>query len=162
MSIPSFNEFNRQKQDNNSSDIFKEISNPFNRFFERIDERINTFKEVINERVLHFQQYVEEIMEDFSNEIVGKPILEVDSDLRDIEVKFHTNIPNSDESFELMDDLERNISRVLDSKYKNAWVDIENDPDENGNCVIRLQMDIVDSDILGDYTDVLRQLGEDY
>lgn len=162
MSIPSFNEFNRQKQDNNSSDIFNEISNPFNRFFERIDERINTFKEVINDRVLHFQQYVEEIMEDFSNEIVGKPILEVDSDLRDIEVKFHTNIPNSDESFELMDDLERNISRVLDSKYKNAWVDIENDPDENGNCVIRLQMDIVYDDILGDYTDALKQLGEEY
>lgn len=162
MSIPSFKEFNRQKQNNNSSDIFNEISNPFNRFFERIDERINTFKEVINDRVLHFQQCVEEIMEDFSNEIVGEPMLVVDSDMREIEVKFHTNIPNSDESVELMDELDRNLSSVLNKKYKNAWVDIENEPDENGNCVIRLQMDIVDSDILGDYTDALRQLGEDY
>lgn len=160
MSIPSFKEFNRQKQDNNSSDIFNEISNPFNRFFERIDERINTFKEVINDRVSHFQQYVEEIMENFSNEIVGEPMLMVDSEMREIEVKFHTNIPNGDES--LMDELERNLSRVLDRNYKNAWVDIENEPDENGNCVIRLQMDIVYNDILGDYTDALRQLGEDY
>lgn len=161
MAIPSFKEFNKQKQDNNS-DIFNEISKPFNRFFERIDERINTFKEVINDRVLHFQQCVEEIMEDFSNEIVGEPMLVVDSDMREIEVKFHTNIPNSDESVELMDELDRNLSSVLNKKYKNAWVDIENEPDENGNCVIRLQMDIVDSDILGDYTDALRQLGEDY
>lgn len=162
MSIPSFNEFNRQKQDNDSSDIFNEISKPFNNFFERINERINAFKEVINDRVSHFKQYVEEIMEDFSNEIVGEPMLVVDSDLREIEVKFHTNIPNSDESFELMDELERNVSRVLDKKYKNAWVDIENEPDENGNCVIRLQMDIVYDDILGDYTDALKQLGEEY
>lgn len=161
MAIPSFKEFNKQKQDNNS-DIFNEISNPFNNFFERIDKRINAFKEVINDRVSHFQQYVEEIMEDFSNEIVGEPMLVVDSDLRDIEVKFHTNVPNSDESFELMDDLERNVSSVFDKKYKNAWVDIENEPDENGNCVIRLQMDIVYEDILGDYTDALKRLGEDY
>jgi phosphopentomutase len=63
---------------------------------------------------------------------------------------------------ELMDELERNLSRVLDRKYKNAWVDIDNEPDENGNCVIRLQMDIVYEDILGDYTDALKRLGEDY
>ena len=41
-------------------------------------------------------------------------------------------------------------------------IDIANKPDEEGNCVIKIRTNVIDSDHFGDYTDALETFGEEW
>jgi hypothetical protein len=96
--------------------------------------------------------------------VVGEPEITVASDLEEIEVFIHTNIPNNDAVWEADEspaqDLEARLNKWF-AEYKNIRTEIYYKPDEDGNCVIALQMYVINDDIFDDFTDPLKAFGLD-
>ena len=164
--IQKFNQFVNESASGaqNPLSIHEKINEPFAAFIEKAQERLNNFTEHITYLLGQMDKAIGEVMEDFDYAVVGEPEITVASDLEEIEVKFHTNIPNNDEAWEAYEspaqDLESRLYKWFE-EYKNIRTEIFYKPDEDGNCVIVLQMYVIDNSIFGDFTDPLKAFGED-
>ena len=161
--IQKFNQFiNESNGAQNPLSVHENINEPFAAFIEKAQERLNNFTEHITYLLGQMDKAIGEVMEDFDYAVVGEPEITVASDLEEIEVRIHTNIPNNDEACEAYEspaqDLEARLNKWF-AEYKNIRADIYYKPDEDGNCVIELQMYVLDSDIFGDFTDPLKAFG---
>lgn len=148
----------------NPLSVHEKINEPFAAFIERAQERLDNFTEHITYLLGQMDKAIGEVMEDFDYAIVGEPEITVASDLEEIEVLVHTNIPNNDDAWDADESPAQDLEKRLDkwfAEYKNIKADIYYKPDEDGNCVISLQMYVLDNDNFGDYTYALKSLGED-
>ena len=169
--IQKFNQFineNANRQDTNR--VFQAIDAPVSDFVDRTQERAKMFTERINELTASINKAVEDVMEEFADAIVGDPIVEVDSDLWDIEVNFNTNIPN-DKNWVSNDDDEESPEEKLENRlvdiadhYYDARIraGVLSKPNEDGNCVIYVRIYIVDKDNFGEFADAISKFGEEY
>lgn len=164
--IQKFNQFiNESNGAQNPLSVHDAINTPFTKFAERAQERLDLFLGQIANLLDDMDKAIEEVMEDFDYAVVGEPIFNVESDLSEIEVRFHTNIPNNDEAWETDEspaqELESRLYKWFEN-YKNIRTEIYYKPDEDGNCIISLQVYVINSDVFGDFTDALIKMGEDY
>ena len=163
--IQKFNQFiNESNGAQNPLSIYENINEPFTAFIEKAQERLDNAKEHIAYLINQMDKAIGEVMEDFDYAVVGEPEITVASDLEEIEVLVHTNIPNNDDAWDADESPAQELEARLDKwfrEYKNIRAEIFYKPDEDGNCVIALQMYVLDRDIFGDFTDPLKALGED-
>ena len=169
--IRNFNQF--LKESNNTTNklsTHEKINEPYAAFIERAQERLDVFKSKISDLLKEMDMVIEDVVESFtniSNIIVGEPEIEVEDDLSEITVRIHTTVPNDENAWESDEspaqNLEYNINQwFTKSKYKNTNIDIDNKPDEDGNCVIEIRMYVIDSDHFGNYTDALETFGKEW
>ena len=161
--IQKFNQFiNESNGAQNPLSVHEKINEPFSKFIDKAHERLNNFTEHITYLLGQMDKAIGEVMEDFDYAVVGEPEITVASDLEEIEVRIHTNIPNNDEAWEAYEspaqDLEARLNKWF-AEYKNIRADIYYKPDEDGNCVIELQMYVINEDIFDDFTDPLKAFG---
>lgn len=162
--IQKFNQFINESASGaqNPLSVHENINEPFAAFIEKAQERLNNFTEHITYLLGQMDKAIGEVMEDFDYAVVGEPEITVASDLEEIEVRIHTNIPNNDEAWEAYEspaqDLEARLNKWF-AEYKNIRADIYYKPDEDGNCVIELQMYVINEDIFDDFTDPLKAFG---
>ena len=162
--IQKFNQFINESVSGaqNPLSVHEKINEPFTDFVERAQERFNNFMEHITYLLNHIDKAIGEVMEDFDYAVVGEPEITVASDLEEIEVLIHTNIPNNDEAWEAYESPAQDLEKRLNKWFANDMninVDIYYKPDEDGNCVIALQMYVINEDIFDDFTDPLKAHG---
>ena len=149
----------------NTLSVHEKINEPFTAFIERIQERLDSFKQLIAELLKEMDQAIEEVNESFNNIIVGEPEIEIYRDLSEITVKFHTNIPNNDDAWETDEspaqDLEYKLNHWF-GRFKNVRSEIGYKADDEGNCIIELNMYVIDSDNFGEFTDAFKTFGEEW
>jgi hypothetical protein len=163
--IKRYNQFiNESSAAERPLSIHEKINEPFTAFIEKAQERLDNFTEHITYLLNQMDKAIGEVMEDFDYAVVGEPEITVASDLEEIEVLIHTNIPNNDEAWEAYEspaqDLETRLNKWF-AEYKNIRTEIYYKPDEDGNCVIALQMYVINEDIFDDFTDPLKAFGLD-
>lgn len=164
--IQKFNQFINESASGaqNPLSVHEKINEPFAAFIEKAQERLNNFTEHITYLLGQMDKAIGEVMEDFDYAVVGEPEITVASDLEEIEVHIHTNIPNNDEAWEADESPAQDLEARLNRWFANNMdinVDIYYKPDEDGNCVIALQMYIINEDIFDDFTDPLKAFGLD-
>ena len=162
--IQKFNQFINESANGaqNPLSIHEKINEPFAAFIEKAQERLNNFTEHITYLLGQMDKAIGEVMEDFEYAVVGEPEITVASDLEEIEVLIHTNIPNNDAVWEADESPAQELETRLNKWFANDMnvnVDIYYKPDEDGNCVISLQMYVINDDNFGDYADHLKALG---
>ena len=162
--IQKFNQFiNESFNDQRPLSVHKAINEPFADFINTAQESFNIILSRINELLHDMDVAIESTMEEFADIIVGEPIITVDNNLSDITVEFHTTAPNNDEAWEADEspalDIERRMRDFLDDQT-DVQVEIGSNPDEDGNCVIILHINVICDDNFGEYTDTLIKLGE--
>ena len=161
--IQKFNQFiNESNGAQNPLSTYEPINEPFTDFIERAQERLNNFTEYITYLLGQMDKAIGEVMEDFDYAVVGEPEITVASDLEEIEVLIHTNIPNNDAVWEADESPAQELETRLNKWFANDMsvnVDIYYKPDEDGNCVITLQMYVINEDIFDDFTDPLKAFG---
>ena len=146
----------------NPLSVHEKINEPFTAFIEKTQERLNNFTEHITYLLEQMDKAIGEVMEDFEYAVVGEPEITVASDLEEIEVFIHTNIPNNDAVWEADESPAQELETRLNKWFANDMnvnVDIYYKPDEDGNCVISLQMYVINDDIFDDFTDPLKAFG---
>lgn len=146
----------------NPLSVHEKINEPFAAFIEKAQERLNNFTEHITYLLGQMDKAIGEVMEDFEYAVVGEPEITVASDLEEIEVFIHTNIPNNDAVWEADESPAQELETRLNKWFANDMsvnVDIYYKPDEDGNCVIALQMYVINDDIFDDFTDPLKAFG---
>ena len=167
--IQNFNQFLNESANGKHLSVHEEINKPFSDFIDMAQERLNLFKYRF-ETLLHDMDIaIETVQEELSDIVVGEPIITVDKDLFEITVDFHTNILNAnDNNLDITEeddnaylDLEKKLSNLLD-KRSEVFASIFYKSNEQGNCIIRLSLHVLNEDNFGEYTKVLRMLGEDY
>lgn len=164
--IRKFNQFINESSSGaqNPLSVHEKINEPFTLFIEKAQERLDNFTEHITYLLGQMDKAIGEVMEDFDYAVVGEPEITVASDLEEIEVLIHTNIPNNDEAWEAYEspaqDLEARLNKWF-GEYKNIRTDIYYKPDEDGNCIIELKMYVLDDSIFDDFTDPLKAFGLD-
>lgn len=143
---------------------YEQINEPFTEFIERAQERLDNFREHITYLLNQMDKAIGEVLEDFEYAVVGEPTFNIASDLEEIEVLFHTNIPNNDEAWEAdespIQDFEHRLYKWFE-EYKDIRTEIYYKPDENGNAIVTLQMYVINSDNFGDFAEHLIALGSD-
>jgi hypothetical protein len=80
-------------------------------------------------------------------------------------VTFNTNIPNTKEAWETDESPAANLdSEVYYSleRYKNIRVSVPHTPNEEGNCTIDIEIDIIAEKNFGDFENVVKALGQEY
>ena len=163
--IKRYNQFiNESNGAQNPLSIHEKINEPFTAFIEKAQERLNNFTEHIAYLLDKMDKAIGEVMEDFEYAVVGEPEITVASDLEEIEVFIHTNIPNNDAVWEADESPAQELETRLNKWFANDMnvnVDIYYKPDEDGNCVIALQMYVINEDIFDDFTDPLKAFGLD-
>ena len=145
--------------------VHKEINEPFTIFVERAQERLDNFVDIIKNYLRDMDKAIEEIMTEFESILVDKPIFDIESDLSEITVQIHTNVPNNDEAWEAMDgspaqDLEHRLYDML-GDYPKVRSEIFYKPNEDGNCIIELHSYVINEDAFDEYTDALILFGEE-
>ena len=164
--IQKFNQFINESASGaqNPLSIHEKINEPFAAFIEKAQERLNNFTSHITYLLDQMDKAIGEVMEDFDYAVVGEPEITVASDLEEIEVLIHTNIPNNDAVWEADESPAQELETRLNKWFANDMnvnVDIYYKPDEDGNCVIALQMYVINEDIFDDFTDPLKAFGLD-
>lgn len=161
--IKRYNQFiNESNGAQNPLSVHEKINEPFAAFIEKAHERLNNFTEHITYLLERMDKAIGEVMEDFEYAVVGEPEITVASDLEEIEVFIHTNIPNNDAVWEADESPAQELETRLNKWFANDMsvnVDIYYKPDEDGNCVITLQMYVINEDIFDDFTDPLKAFG---
>ena len=161
--IKRYNQFiNESNGAQNPLSVHEKINEPFAAFIEKAHERLNNFTEHITYLLERMDKAIGEVMEDFEYAVVGEPEITVASDLEEIEVFIHTNIPNNDAVWEADESPAQELETRLNKWFANDMsvnVDIYYKPDEDGNCVITLQMYVINDDIFDDFTDPLKAFG---
>jgi hypothetical protein len=160
--IRNFNQFiNENLNDKRPLSIHDEINEPFADFIDNAQMRLNNFTERIGKLLHDMDIAIEAIQEELWDVIVGEPNIKVNALLSYITVEFQINVPNNDEGLEAdstIDELEDRLNDLLDTRNE---VEIKiHEPNEDGNCVIILQLYVLEEDNFGDYTDALSKLGE--
>ena len=143
------------------------INDAYSAFLTRAEDRFNMMRDKITEILTAVDKAVETTVEEFGDIIVGAPQVTVAYDLSDIEVKFDTTIPNNDEVWKADDspalELESRLNNLFDVRDAvQITAEIFYKPTDEGNCIIRLQTYVIDSNIFGDFTDTFEKMGEDY
>ena len=161
--IQKFNQFiNESSAAERPLSIHEEINEPFTLFIERAQERLDNFTEHITYLLNQMDKAIGEVLEDFEYAIVGEPTFNIASDLEEIEVQFHTNIPNNDEAWEAdespIQDFEHRLYKWFE-EYKDIRAEIYYKADEDGNAIVTLQMYVINSDNFGDFAEHLIALG---
>jgi hypothetical protein len=165
--IKKYNQFvNESAYDiDDALSVHEEINEPFTLFVERAQERLDEFIDVIRHYLRDMDKAIEEIMTEFESILVDKPIFDIESDLSEITVRFHTNVPNNDEAWEANEspaqDLERRLYDML-GDYPKVRSEIYYKPNEEGNCIIELHSYVINEDAFDEYTEALILFGEDY
>ena len=162
--IQKFNQFINESVSGaqNPLSVHEKINEPFTAFIEKAQERLNNFTEHITYLLGQMDKAIGEVMEDFDYAVVGEPEITVASDLEEIEVLIHTNIPNNDAVWEADESPAQDLETRLNKWFANNMdinVDIYYKPDEDGNCVIALQMYVINEDVFDDFTDPLKAFG---
>lgn len=160
--IRNFNQFiNENLNDKRPLSIHDEINEPFADFIDNTQMRLNNFTERIGKLLHDMDIAIEAIQEELLDVIVGEPNIKVNALLSYITVEFQINVPNNDEGLEAdstVDELEDRLNDLLDTRNE---VEIKiHEPNEDGNCVIILQLYVLEEDNFGDYTEALSKLGE--
>lgn len=162
--IQKFNQFINESVSGaqNPLSVHEKINEPFTDFINRAQERLDNFTEHITYLLNQMDKAIGEVLEDFEYAIVGEPTFNIASDLEEIEVLFHTNIPNNDEAWEAdespIQDFEHRLYKWFE-EYKDIRTEIYYKPDENGNAIVTLQMYVINSDNFGDFAEPLIALG---
>ena len=162
--IQKFNQFINESASGaqNPLSVYEQINEPFTNFIEKAQERLDNFTEHITYLLGQMDKAIGEVLEDFDYAVVGEPTFDIASDLSEIEVQFHTNIPNNDDEWEAdespIQDLESRLYKWF-ADYKDIRTEIYYKPDEDGNAIITLQMYVLDTNNFGDFTDHLIALG---
>lgn len=162
--IRNFNQFiNESLNQKNQLSVHETINEPFAEFIDNAQEKFNEFISRIG-KILHDMDIaIETTKEELADVLVGEPNIKVDKYLSDITVEFQTNVPNNDEAWEADEspalELERRINDLLD-RHNEVQAEIYYKPDEDGNCIVKLEMNVIDNKNFGEYTDVLTKLGE--
>ena len=161
--IRNFNQFiNESLNQKNQLSVHETINEPFAEFIDNAQEKFNEFISRIG-KILHDMDIaIETTKEELADVLVGEPTITVDNSLSDINVTFHTNIPNNDEAWEADESPALELERRLDDIHRHSEVQAEiyYKPDEDGNCIVKLEMNVIDTKNFGEYTDVLTKLGE--
>ena len=166
--IQKFNQFiNESNGAQNPLSHSDKINDAYSAFLTRPDDRFNMMRDKITEILTAVDKAVETTVEEFGDIIVGAPQVTVAYDLSDIEVKFDTTIPNNDEVWKADDspalELESRLNNLFDVRDAvQITAEIFYKPTDEGNCIIRLQTYVIDSNIFGDFTDTFEKMGEDY
>jgi hypothetical protein len=160
--IRNFNQFiNENLNDKRPLSIHDEINEPFADFIDNAQMRLNNFTERIGKLLHDMDIAIAAIQEELWDVIVGEPNIKVNALLSYITVEFQINVPNNDEGLEAdstIDELEDRLNDLLDTRNE---VEIKiHEPNEDGNCVIILQLYVLEEDNFGDYTEALSKLGE--
>ena len=143
------------------------INDAYSAFLTRAEDRFNMMRDKITEILGAVDKAVQTVVDEFGDIIVGAPQVTVAYDLSDIEVKFDTTIPNNDEVWKADDspalELESRLNNLFDVRDAvQITAEIFYKPTDEGNCIIRLQTYVIDSNIFGDFTDTFEKMGEDY
>lgn len=162
--IQDFEQFiNESFNDQRPLSVYEAINEPFSEFISTAQERLDTFTSRINKLIHDMDVAIETAQEELADIIVGEPNIKVDNDLSDITVEFQTNVPNNDEAWEADEspaiELESRLNDLLDRR-SDVQVEINYEPNEEGNCVIALHIFVLEEENFGDYTDALIKLGE--
>ena len=162
--IQKFSQFiNESLNDQRHLSIHETINEPFADFISTVQERLDTFTSRINKLLHDMDVAIETAQEELADIIVGEPTITVDKYLSNVTAAFHTNVPNNDEAWETDEspaiDLEDRLNIILDSRSE-VSMEIYHEPDEDGNCIVMLQINVIDEDNFGDYTDALAKLGK--
>lgn len=164
--IQKFNQFINEGIQKGEVSVYEEINTPYTEFLERAQERLDIFKERIVEIIGRMDKTLETAVTEFDDVIVGEPIIAINYDLGEIDVKINTNVPNNDEAWEADEssalELEKRVSDWLSDYKQGIRADILSTPNEDGNCVITIRTYVIDEDNFGDFTDALKQMGKDY
>ena len=166
--IQKFNQFiNESNGAQNPLSHSDKINDAYSAFLTRAEDRFNMMRDKITEILAAMDIVVETTVEEFGDIIVGAPQVTVAYDLSDIEVKFDTTIPNNDEVWKADDspalELESRLNNLFDVRDAvQITAEIFYKPTDEGNCIIRLQTYVIDSNIFGDFTDTFEKMGEDY
>ena len=166
--IQKFNQFiNESNGAQNPLSHSDKINDAYSAFLTRAEDRFNMMRDKITEILGAVDKAVQTVVEEFGDIIVGAPQVTVAYDLSDIEVKFDTTIPNNDEVWKADDspalELESRLNNLFDVRDAvQITAEIFYKPTDEGNCIIRLQTYVIDSNIFGDFTDTFEKMGEDY
>ena len=163
--IRNFKQFiNENFNDQRPLSIHKEINEPFANFLDNAQIRLNNFTERIGNLLHDMDIAIETAQEELADIIVGEPNIKVDNDLSNITVEFQTNVPNNEAAWEADEspavELESRLNDLFDSRSE-VHVEINYEPNEEGNCVIDLYIFVLEEENFGDYTDALFKLGEE-
>jgi hypothetical protein len=165
--IQKFNQFITESNNrSNAFSVHEEINEPISLFFDRAFTRLDTYKEVMEEVTTEMDKVIEEAMTgEFEDHIVGQPVIEVEDDLSEVVAIIDTDIPNNDEAWETDESpaikLEQYLWRWFDDT-RHVKVEIGGQPNEDGNCVIKIKAYLIDEDICEEHTDALKSLGRDW
>lgn len=165
--IQKFNQFiNENANHQNTNRTLQAINDPVSNFVDRVQERTKIFVERINELTANVSKAVEDVMTECESIIVGEPIVDIDKHhLWDVEIRLNTNIINNDDAWETDESPAEELDiRLYDmvERYDGVKASVLSTPNKDGNCVICISADIVDTDNFGDYADALRTFGQDY
>ena len=166
--IQKFNQFiNESNGAQNPLSHSDKINDAYSAFLTRAEDRFNMMRDKITEILGDVDKAVQTVVDEFGDIIVGAPQVTVAYDLSDIEVKFDTTIPNNDEVWKADDspalELESRLNNLFDVRDAvQITAEIFYKPTDEGNCIIRLQTYVIDSNIFGDFTDTFEKMGEDY
>lgn len=162
--IRNFNQFiNESLNQKNQLSVHETINEPFAEFIDNAQERLNDFISRIGKLLHDMDVAIETAKEELADVLVGEPTITVDKYLSDITVEFQTNVPNNDEAWEADEspalELEQHVNNLLDIRNE-VQAEIYYKPDEDGNCIVMLKINVIDEEKFGEYTDVLTKLGE--
>lgn len=164
--IRKFNQFiNESLNQKNQLSVHETINEPFAEFIDNAQERLNVFISHIGKLLHDMDVAIETAKEELADVLVGEPTITVDKYLSDITVEFQTNVPNNDEAWEADEspalELEQRVNNLLDMRNE-VQAEIYYKPDEDGNCIVMLKINVINEEKFGEYTDVLTKLGEYY
>lgn len=163
--IRNFKQFiNENFNDQRPLSIHESINEPFANFLDNAQMRLNNFTERIGKLLHDMDIAIETVQEELGDVIVSEPNIKVNALLSYITVEFQTNVPNNDEAWESDSspavELEYRLDELLDVRNE-VEAKVQHEPNEDGNCVILLELYVLEEDNFGDYTDALAKLGEE-
>ena len=166
MGIKKFNDFvnasvavNESHTPKYFNEVYDKINKPFGEFIENVEQRTNYLKETINDLLQNFYKKIEEVMDEFSDVIVGEPQVDMGYDLSDVSVFLETNVPNTDEAWEDNNSPAMQLEdRII--RYFGTGVEIHPKPTKEGNCKIEVSSNFLDESVFGKYTDTFMKMGE--
>lgn len=163
--IRKFSQFiNEKYNDQRPLSIHETINEPFVEFIENAQERMDVYISRIGKLLSDMDIAIETTKEELADILVGEPNIKVDKYLSNITVEFQTNVPNNDEAWEADEspalDLERRINDLLD-RHNEVQAEIYYKPNEDGNCIVMLEINVINEKNFGEYTDALTKLGEE-
>lgn len=165
--IQKFKQFVNEAVDNDQRplSVHETINEPFTEFISRAQERLEFFTKRIGELLHDMDEAIEDTQNYLGDVIVGEPTITVDTHLWDITAHLKTNVPNNDEAWEDDDSpatkLEHRLYDLLDRRNE-ASVSIYHKPDEDGNCIIELEITVLRKEMFGEFTEALEKLGEEW